>query len=98
VTEEEGWDLRAHESARQRLDEIGRSTAPDRVWEALIALLRRVMDDPDSCRTQAIRWPRSDICAYRVSSRCEPYEIQVWWSKVNGASYVWGITFDPPLD
>lgn len=94
----DGFDLRAHESVFDRVDSLAAAPIPDSVWDATMALLRRVMDDPDSCRRQGIRWPGSDVSAYRVSKMAGRYEVQVWWSIVDGRSFVWGLTFEPPID
>ena len=92
------FDLRAHESVFDRVDSLAVAAIPDDLWDATMVLLRLVMDDPDSCRRQGIRWPGSDVSAYRMSKLAGRYEVQVWWSMVDGRSFVGGLTFDPPLD
>ncbi len=92
------FELRAHDSVFDHVDLLAASPIPDSVWNATMSLLRLVMDDPNSCRHQGIRWPGSEVSGYRISKRTGPYEVQVWWSFVDGRSFVWGLTFDPPLD
>jgi hypothetical protein len=92
------WVLRAHESVHDRLDDLAAAAISDDLWSTAVDLLHRVMDDPDSCRTQAIRWPGSKVSGYRVTARCGRFDVHAWWSMVEGESYVWGVTFDPPLD
>lgn len=95
---DEDWVLHAHDSVHDGLDVLAGAAIPDQLWAAALELLQRVMDDPDSCRTQAIRWPTSSVSGYRVSARSGGFDVQVWWSIVEGRSFVWGLTFDPPLD
>ena len=92
------FELRAHDSVFDRLDELALAAVPQALWDAALELLHRVMTDPDSCRWQAIRWPRSEVSGYRVSAFCGAHEVQVWWSLVSGKPFVWGLTFEPPLD
>jgi hypothetical protein len=92
------WVLRAHDTVHDRLAHLAVASIPDELWESALDLLRQVMDDPDSCRTQAIRWPKSEVSDYRVTSRSGRFDVHVWWSVVEGESYVWGVTFDPPVD
>ena len=92
------WVLRAHDSVHDRLAALATAAIPEELWSTTLDLLQRVMDDPDSCRTQAIRWPRSQTSGYRVTARSGTFDVQVWWSMVDGESYAWGVTFDPPLD
>lgn len=92
------WELRAHDSIHDRLEALEAGAIPDEVWDAALTLLETVMTDPDSCRAQGIRWPRSEVSGWRVTVRAGRYDIAVWWSVVEGASFVWGLTSDPPLD
>jgi hypothetical protein len=98
VTADDEWVLRAHDSVHDRLEHLEGAVIPDELWDTTIELLRKVMNEPDECRTQAIRWPGSDVSGYRVTRRSARYDVQVWWSFVNGESSVWGVLFDPPLD